>query len=515
MKLLQLSYSLILILLFSCNKKAENKFDKVLNQNSLEVQNFSINIERDTTLITKNGCVIKIPSGSLEGDTKLIKLNLQEAISLKDILLGGLNTKSGNNSLSSAGMININVAEGYKATIKKSIEILVPSRTYNPDMQVYKGKENEKGKIDWQNPTALTEDVTTKSISAGELIFKASCTNCHKIDMDYTGPSMLGVTYLRPKKWLYDFTRNPEKMIYTDCNSKELFYKWKPTVMTAFPNLSDEALDSLYGYIKAETDKRGLGTFRYEKSCCDSCFDYKNAIKKRTEIRDSLIEENEDFFNLDRTVTVPFNSQVTSFPTDDKELKNYITPTSVKATYYTINIEAFGWYNIDAMMKGNDNCKESELFVKVIGEEVDYNVSLIIPTMKVFVEGGRLDNKPQYGFYETNGKIPLPQNIQCFVVAFAQYKDQFLFGQASFNASTNQTIVINTKIISKEEMLKAFSSLDLTDVRMKIKDSKNSEQIKKTDNQTDSINKLKPKNCDCGFSPSSTQPMPNTTAFYR
>ena len=514
MKLLHLSYLLMLIFLFSCNKKNVNSFHEVLNQNNLEIQNFSINIERDTTLVTKNGCVIKIPAGSLESDTKLIKLIIQEAISLKDILLGGLTTKSGNNSLSSAGMMNINVAEGFKATIKKSIEILVPSKTFNSDMQVYKGKENEDGKIDWQNPTALPEDVTTKSISAGEQIFKALCTNCHKIDMDYTGPLMSGVTYRRQKKWLYDFTRNPSEMIATDCNSKELFEKWKPTVMTAFPALSDQALDSLYGYIKAETDKSGLGNIKYEKSCCDSCYDYKKALKNLSDKRDALIEENENFFNLDRTVTVPFNGQVTGFPTEANEVKNYVTPTSVKATYYTINIEAFGWYNIDALIKGTNNCKESELFVKINEEEVDYNVSLIIPNMKVFVEGGKLVDESKYGFYETNGKIPLPQNMQCFVVAFAQYKDQFLFGQASFNASTKQTIVINTKIISKEEMLNAFSALDLADVKMKIKDSKNSKEIRETDNQTDSLNKLKPKNCDCGFPQDTTLPMPKTLALY-
>ena len=513
MKLLHLNYLLILILLFSCNRKTTDTFHEVLNPKNLEIQSFSINIKRDTTLVTKNGCVIKIPLGSLESDTKLLKLNIQEALSLKDILLGGLTTKSGNNSLSSAGMININVAEGFKATIKKSIEILVPSKTYNPDMQVYKGKENENGKIDWQNPTSLTEDVTTKSINAGEQIFKANCSNCHKIDMDYTGPRLLGVTYLRPKKWLYDFTRNPSKMIAADCNSKELFEKWKPTVMNSYPALSDQVLDSLYGYIKAETDKRGVGNIKYEKTCCDSCYDYKKALKNLSNKRDSLIEENEDLFNLDRTVTVPFNGQVTGFPTEDNDVKNYVTTTSVKATYYTINIEAFGWYNIDMLMKGTDNCEESELFVKINGEEVDYKVSLVIPNMKVFVDGGKLEDKTQYGFDETNGKIPLPQNMQCFVVAFAQYKDQFLFGIASFNASTKQTIVINTKIISKEEMLKAFSALDLANVKMDIRDSKNSTEIRETDKQTDSLNELKPKNCDCGLPVmDSTRPRPSTTA---
>ncbi len=515
MKFLTFSFSLILILLFSCNKKATTTFSEILNQKNLQLQSFSINIDRDTTLITKSGCVINIPARTLESETKILKLNIKEAISLKDILLGGLTTKNGKNTLSSAGMIYINLADGYKASIKKSIEVLIPSKTFNADMQVYKGKEEESGKIDWQNPKDLPEDVTTKSISAGEQLFKSICSNCHKIDMDYAGPSLLGVTYRRPKKWLYDFTRNPSKMIGSDCTSSELFNQWKPTVMMAFPNLSDEVLDSLYGYIKAETDKRGFGDVKYEKTCCDSCYDYKSALKKISKKRDSLIEENEDFFNLDRSITVPFNGQVTAFPTEELIEKKYITPTSVKATYYTINIEAFGWYNIDGLMKGIDNCKESELLVKINGEDIDYNVNLIIPNMKVFVEGGKLDNNTHYGFYETKGKIPLPQNIECYVVAFAQYKDQFLFGKTSFNATLKQTIFINTKIVTKEEMLKELSSLDLKDVKMKVNSSKNSEGIIQADKQTDSLRKLKPKNCDCNFPVmDSARPMPMTSAVY-
>ena len=64
-------------------------------------------------------------------------------------------------------------------------------------------------------------------------------------------------------------------------------------------------------------------------------------------------------------------------------------------------------------------------------------------------------------------------------------------------------------------MLKAFSALDLSNIKMEVKDSKNSEQIRKTDDQIDSTNKLKPKDCDCGFPPSdSSQPMPTTSAIY-
>jgi cytochrome c2 len=495
----------ICIILFSCNKNTKTNLNAVFNESNLQQQLFDINITRDTTLLTVSGCIIKVPAGSLQSDNNNVKLEIKEAINLKDILLAGLTTMSGKQTLSSAGMIYINAAEGTKVEIKKALEVLVPIKMFNPNMQVYKGTKLDNGKIDWQNPTPLAEDETIKKISVGEQIFKANCSNCHKIDGDYTGPSLLGVTYRRPKKWLYDFMKSPANMIATDCNSKELFNKWKPTIMTAFPVLEDGGgLDSVFAYIKSETDKRGLGHIKYEKTCCDSCYDYKEALKKVNKNRNELIEKNGDLFNLDRVISVPNNpltdTLLSNISIDIENTKNYITPTSVKATYYTIKIEAFGWFNLDFCTRGTEGCKESELFVNIKGTfDLEYNANLIIPNKKIFVEGGKLDNNTQYGFSEANGKIILPQNEKCIIVAFAQYKDNFIFGKASFNSSTRQTISLSTKEITKIEMEKEFSLLGLEDVKMEVNKSKNADKIRNADTKLGSLKKLLPKNCDCQF----------------
>lgn len=505
----------ISILLFSCTKNPKSNLYQFFNETNLQEQLFEINITRDTTLLTASGCILKIAAGSLQSDNKNVKLEIKEAINLKDILLAGLTTKSGNKTLSSAGMIYLNVAKGYKASIIKPIEVLVPSKTYNPAMQVYKGEKQANGNIDWQNPTELAADETSKIISVGEQIFKANCSNCHKIDMDNMAPSLLGITYRKPKKWLYDFMKSPANMIVTDCYSKEQFDKWKPTVMTAFPALENgRGLECVFAYIKAETDKRGMGNIKYEKTCCDSCYEYKEALAKINNKRNKLIENNGAMFNLDRVIPVPNNPEIDTtsiegiFPEDNP--KKYITPTSVKATYYTIKVETFGWYNIDVLLEGIDGSKESELFVRMQGEyKLEYNVCLIIPTRKVFVEGGKLDDGEQYGFKETNGKIMLPQNEQCYVIAFAAYKDKFIFGKTVFTASIKQTITVDTKELTKAEMEKEFALLDLEDVQMKVDKSKNADEIRRADKKLDALQKLLPKNCDCDFS--TTVPYPATS----
>ncbi len=84
----------------------------------------------------------------------------------------------------------------------------------------------------------------------GEALFKANCSNCHKPDADYTGPALKGWSTREPSKdWVYKWIANPSQMIATDEYAKGLFAKYKPTVMTAFPNLKKEEIDAILKYV--------------------------------------------------------------------------------------------------------------------------------------------------------------------------------------------------------------------------------------------------------------------------
>ena len=131
MKLYHLFFISIAVLFFSCGKGPGNNMSGFLNQDQLLSQIFTVNTTHDTTLLTKNGCVINIPKESLESDSNNVKLEIKEALSNTDIILAGLTTMSGKQALSSGGMIYINAATGYKVTIKKQLEILVPTKNYN------------------------------------------------------------------------------------------------------------------------------------------------------------------------------------------------------------------------------------------------------------------------------------------------------------------------------------------------------------------------------------------------
>lgn len=83
----------------------------------------------------------------------------------------------------------------------------------------------------------------------GQALFKANCANCHKPDKDFTGPALKGFASRGPAgDWIYDWVHNPAGM--NDAYAKALKDKWKPTVMTAFPQLKKEDIDAIMKYVE-------------------------------------------------------------------------------------------------------------------------------------------------------------------------------------------------------------------------------------------------------------------------
>ncbi|MEJ7611650.1 MAG: c-type cytochrome [Ferruginibacter sp.] len=92
------------------------------------------------------------------------------------------------------------------------------------------------------------------AFAQGEALFKANCANCHKPDQDYTGPALKGSREREPSKdWIYSWVHNPAGMIATDAYAKSLADKWKPTIMTAFPNLTNKEIDDIMDYVESYT----------------------------------------------------------------------------------------------------------------------------------------------------------------------------------------------------------------------------------------------------------------------
>ncbi|MEL6123582.1 MAG: c-type cytochrome [Bacteroidota bacterium] len=99
------------------------------------------------------------------------------------------------------------------------------------------------------------------SADAGKTIFRNYCAQCHSKDMKTkaTGPALGGVEERwaeYPQEDLYAWIRNSQAMIKAGHpRAVELWEEWKPTVMNAYPNLTDDEIGSLLLYINAQYTK--------------------------------------------------------------------------------------------------------------------------------------------------------------------------------------------------------------------------------------------------------------------
>ena len=96
------------------------------------------------------------------------------------------------------------------------------------------------------------------SADAGKDLFKANCAACHSKDMRSaaTGPALGG----SQAKWaddaaLYSWVRNSQALIASgQPRAVELWNQYKPTVMTPFPNLTDDQIGSIFAYVNGVYD---------------------------------------------------------------------------------------------------------------------------------------------------------------------------------------------------------------------------------------------------------------------
>src|SRR5690348_4160568 len=89
----------------------------------------------------------------------------------------------------------------------------------------------------------------------GKELFQTNCASCHNIFKDMTGPALMNVESKVPSKdWIYTWVHNPPGVLASgDKYAQSLYAQFKPTVMTAFPQLSKADIDDILDYVKAES----------------------------------------------------------------------------------------------------------------------------------------------------------------------------------------------------------------------------------------------------------------------
>ena len=108
--------TILTAIIIACNTGKKNG-SLLSKPDDIVADEYVINIDKDTTLETKNGALLKIPKGSLATDKgNTVILEIKEAYSMEQMILAGLTTQSDGQPLSSGGMIYINAKGGQNVT---------------------------------------------------------------------------------------------------------------------------------------------------------------------------------------------------------------------------------------------------------------------------------------------------------------------------------------------------------------------------------------------------------------
>ena len=83
-------------------------------------------------------------------------------------------------------------------------------------------------------------------IDKGKSLFNMNCAACHKLNKRAVGPALAGVSQKYEKEWLYAWIKNSMAMVKSgDPQAVAIYEEYNKSVMTAFPQLSNEDIDNI------------------------------------------------------------------------------------------------------------------------------------------------------------------------------------------------------------------------------------------------------------------------------
>ncbi len=97
----------------------------------------------------------------------------------------------------------------------------------------------------------LSTNLLFADAAEGEKLFNANCTSCHAINDKVVGPALKDVDKRHNEAWLIKWVKNSQAMIKSgDAEAVKISAEYNGSVMTAFPQFSDEQVKSILAYVK-------------------------------------------------------------------------------------------------------------------------------------------------------------------------------------------------------------------------------------------------------------------------
>ena len=97
--------------------------------------------------------------------------------------------------------------------------------------------------------SSFSQEVDEARQKEGRKIYKSLCASCHKLDKKLIGPALGGVEQRRENDWLKAWIKNNAEFRATgDADAIAIFEEYNGSVMSAFPQLTDQQIDDILYY---------------------------------------------------------------------------------------------------------------------------------------------------------------------------------------------------------------------------------------------------------------------------
>ena len=174
MKLFRFSFLILLSLtLWNCSQHAASDANAAEELPEADLllpeQKFTLNTSADTVIETEGGLVFAVPAHlfvdengkQVDGE---VEIEIREALDAENILKSGLESRSGDQLLESAGMFSLRAKQNGQALSiaeGKSIHGEMPTDEVKSDMQLFEGQLKPDGTLDWVKPKPMAKDLVT------------------------------------------------------------------------------------------------------------------------------------------------------------------------------------------------------------------------------------------------------------------------------------------------------------------------------------------------------------------
>jgi hypothetical protein len=484
---------LLLSGLFACNSSQDKKQsdqntitieDRVLYPKTVlsplfdslrpATQTYTIKGDRDTLLVGQNGTTFTILKNTFvnsEGQpAKTISIDLVEVNSIADIIKTNLQTTSGDKILQTGGMFFINAKENNKpleVAEGKSIYVEVKSNYKDPQMKIFNGKFDNKGKIDW---------ATTGNLENNLIPIPLSLVNFHKCDYECGFSKKQTDDLLNPKfENTYIATREFEDrccaMSYATCpQSNNLSQKFLD-IYIANINKPLYYSDSLVIDYLAKNLNDKIDTTK--KFTWDDNGWYSYMFQFFIELKNQRLTNTINFDKLGITESTT-TEELVSKGYSEREAEKFIAFFKVRKQIvksreaekqtsqlasYSFSINKLGWVNVDRFIDDN-NTEPSTFLVQIKSKDtLDFiSVSLVIPGYRVAVFSIHNDGN-LYSFTKKNdGYRKLPVGQDAIIVAFSYKDNKPYFGKQKIkipkDGQIDLALTASTEQIIKQDISK-------------------------------------------------------------